>query len=48
MRAAYNGTTWGIGVNPVTSTEPLWYSLADCVASRLLTGKVPKVLRASA
>ena len=46
VRAAYIGKTWGIGVNPVTSTEPLWYSLADCVASNLLTGKVPKVLRA--
>ena len=46
VRAAYTGKTWGIGVNPVTSTEPLWYSLADCVASKLLTGNAPKVLRA--
>lgn len=46
VRAAYDGKTWGIGVNPVTSTEPLWYSLADCVASKLTTGRSPKVLRA--
>ena len=46
VRAAYSGKAWGIGVNPVTSTEPLWYSLADCVAAKLLTGKAPKVIRA--
>jgi hypothetical protein len=46
VRAAYNGKTWGIGVNPLTSNEPLWYSLADVVASKLLTGKSPKILRA--
>ena len=45
VRAAYNGKTWGIGVNPVTSDEPLWYSLADCAASALLTGAAPKALR---
>lgn len=44
MRAACTGKTWGIGVNSLTFTEPLWYSLADCVASILLTGKVPRVL----
>ena len=42
MRAAYDGKTWGIGVNPVTSTEPLWYSLADCVASKLLDRQGPE------
>jgi hypothetical protein len=45
VRAAYNGKTWGIGVNPLTSEEPLWYSLADCAASALLTAKGVKVLR---
>jgi hypothetical protein len=28
------------------SDEPGWYTLADCVASRLLTGRTPKVLEA--
>jgi hypothetical protein len=46
VRAAYDGQTWGIGVNPLTSTEPLWYSIPDCVASTLLTGRAPKVVRA--
>ena len=46
VRAAYDGKTWGIGVNPITSSEPLWYSLADCVNSKLTIGKAPKVLRA--
>jgi hypothetical protein len=41
-RAAYDGSSWGIGINVVTSDEPLWYSMPDCVASALLTGKAPK------
>jgi hypothetical protein len=45
VRAAYNGRTWGIGVNPVTSDGPLWYSLADCAASALLTGHGINALR---
>ena len=39
------GGSFGIGVNPLTSTEPLWYTLADLVASRLLTGRAPRLLR---
>ena len=46
VRAAYDGRTWGIGVNPLTSSEPLWFTIADCVASTLLTGRPPTVLRA--
>jgi hypothetical protein len=46
VRAAYDGSSWGIGINVVTSDEPLWYSIPDCVASALLTGKTPKILRA--
>ena len=34
------------GVNPETSSEPLWMSLADCVAVKLISGRPPKVLRA--
>jgi hypothetical protein len=45
VRAAYDGKTWGIGVNPLTSDEPLWYSLADCAASALLSGKGVRALR---
>ncbi len=35
-----------IGLNYLTSEEPLWYTLADCVESKILTGKTPKVLGA--
>ena len=35
-----------IGVNYLSAQRPLWFTLADCVASKLLTGKAPKVVRA--
>ncbi len=35
-----------IGLNHLTSEEPLWHTLADCVASKLLTGKASEVLEA--
>jgi hypothetical protein len=36
---------FGIGVNPLTSKQPLWYPLADLVAARLLGGRPPRVRR---
>ncbi len=37
----------GIGVNPLdTSGQPVWFTLADAIASKLITGRAPKVLRA--
>ena len=30
-----------IGVNYLSADRPLWFTLADCVASKLLTGKAP-------
>ncbi|WP_026180795.1 hypothetical protein [Henriciella marina] len=35
-----------IGVNSLTSNQPVWYTLADLVASKLFTGKAPKIDRA--
>jgi hypothetical protein len=35
-----------IGVNYLSANRPLWFTVADCVASKLLTGKAPKVVRA--
>lgn len=35
-----------IGVNPLTSEEPLWYTAADLLASKILTGDVPDIRRA--
>lgn len=47
VRAQYGGDPQKtIGVNYLTSTTPLWYTLADCIASKLLTGRTPAVLRA--
>lgn len=37
-----------IGLNYLTSDIPLWYTLADCAASKLLTGRSPKILQAVA
>lgn len=47
VRAAYNGTSRTIGLNHLRSNEPLSYTLADCIASKLLTGKAPKIVRAT-
>ena len=35
-----------IGVNYLSSDSPLWFTLADCVASKLLAGKAPRIVRA--
>jgi hypothetical protein len=35
-----------IGLNYLSADRPLWFTLADCVASKLLAGKAPKVVRA--
>src|SRR5262249_39169641 len=39
------GATFGIGVNPFTCDEPLWYALPDVLAATLITGRVPRLLR---
>ena len=50
VRAAYfNEAQSTIGLNYLTSKDrPLWFTLADCIASKLLTGKSPEVLEAVA
>src|SRR5262249_31578094 len=35
-----------IGLNYLSSDRALWFTLADCVASKLLTGKTPAIDRA--
>jgi hypothetical protein len=37
---------YNIGVNELCYPGALWYTLADCIASKLLTGKTPRVRRA--
>jgi hypothetical protein len=47
VRAAYeNDTMATIGANHLSSETPLWFTLADCIASKLLTGKAPKIVEA--
>jgi hypothetical protein len=47
VRAKYPGTdTATIGLNYLTSEEPLWFTLADVLASIILTGKPPEILSA--
>jgi hypothetical protein len=35
-----------IALNRLTSQEPLWFTLADCIASKILTGRTPKIIQA--
>jgi hypothetical protein len=35
-----------IGLNRLTRTEPLWFTLADCLVSKILTGKIPNIVEA--
>jgi len=47
VRAVYaEGEGSTIGVNPVVSDDPHFWTIADLVASKILTGKTPKILRA--
>jgi len=47
IRAHYESKfAYNIGLPYVTSSEPLWYALPDVIASKLLTGKPPKVIKA--
>jgi hypothetical protein len=46
VRTVYNGTTQNIGINYLTSKEPLWFAGPDIVASLLLTGKIPRIEKA--
>jgi len=49
VRAVFNeveGESTNIGINPLTSKVPIWYSGPDLVMSKILTGRAPKVLKA--
>ncbi|MFE3653371.1 hypothetical protein ACFXO2_37260 [Streptomyces sp. NPDC059152] len=47
VRANYGpGATPNIGVNYFSATEPHWYAIPDVIASTLLTGKAPVILKA--
>ena len=47
VRAAYVGEAQStIGANHLSSTSPLWFTLADCIAAKMLTGKAPTIIEA--
>ncbi len=47
VRAKYGqDASFTIGLNTLSSERPLWYTLADCIASKLLTGKAPRIVQA--
>ncbi len=46
VRADYREEDWSIGVNPLHSDQPLWYTLPDLIAATLLTGRCPTITRA--
>jgi hypothetical protein len=43
VRAKYDGKTNTIGLNYLTGNSALWFTLADCIVSKLLTGKSPSI-----
>jgi hypothetical protein len=43
VRAPYDERTYTIGLNRLTTGTFLWYTLADCIVSKLLTGKTPQI-----
>src|SRR5262249_49545393 len=46
VRAKYAVEQYSIGLNRLTGDSPMWYTLADCIASKLFTGRAPKVIQA--
>jgi hypothetical protein len=44
--SGHNKRTQNIGLNYLNSTTPIWYAGPDLVASKILTGKAPRILRA--
>jgi len=46
IRARHHGTEWTVGVNHLTAEAPLWFAIPDLVASKLFTGRAPKIRRA--
>lgn len=47
VRAGYdNEIHTTIGANYLSSEWPMWFTLADCVAAKLLTGKAPEIVEA--
>jgi hypothetical protein len=47
VRAQYGGEAqYTIGLNHLTSDQPHWYTLADCISAKILGGKSPRLIKA--
>jgi hypothetical protein len=46
VRTLYNDKSKNIGLNYLVSDKPIWYAGPDLVASKILTGRTPKILQA--
>jgi hypothetical protein len=46
VRTKYDRQSQTIGLNHLTSAQPLWLTLADVIASKLLSGTVPTIIEA--
>src|SRR6266566_6135836 len=46
VRTVYDGVSQNIGNNYLNSETPLWFAGCDLIASKIRTGKAPKILRA--
>jgi len=46
VRARYGDESRTIGLNYLSARPRLWYTLADCIASKLHTGKAPRIIKA--
>lgn len=49
VRSYYQGEQHAsIGLNLLTAPQPLWFTLADCLAAKFLSGKIPEIVEAVA
>jgi hypothetical protein len=46
VRTVYNGQTQNIGINELSADTPIWAAGPDLIASALLTGEAPHILKA--
>jgi len=46
VRTVYNGRTQNIGLNYLSSKQPIWFAGPDVIASCLLANKVPTIVKA--
>ncbi len=46
VRTEYHKQAKNIGINYLTSSKPLWYTVQDVISSKILSGKMPEVIQA--